>query len=287
MTLIQSFKREISRGLNPDHFKLKKFHNKISIHIEVGSYVIKTATTKQEVISSLQLRHLIFIEEFLGRSNSTGLDIDRYDAFFDHLVVVDKKTDIIIATYRMLSSLFSDDFYSRSEFDLQGLLLMNGPFLEIGRACVHPDHRKSIVLNLLWRGIAEYLNQSNCEVLMGCGSIKTENPAQAALLTYFFEKNKYLVNANICPPHAAYYLPGFEESLQLVNKNIWTESEEQTAQTLIPPLFNSYLKAGAKVCKTPAWDKEFKCIDYLILLEKNKIDEHFRKRFHILNSAGN
>ena len=60
MNLLQSFKREISRGLNPSHFRLRDFQKKIEINIEIGNYLIKTAATKTEVIESLQLRHLVF-----------------------------------------------------------------------------------------------------------------------------------------------------------------------------------------------------------------------------------
>lgn len=282
MTLLQNFKRDISRSLNPDHFKLKKFQNKIEINIEVGNYAIKTATTKQEVIASLQLRHLVFIEEFIGKKHPTGLDIDRYDTFFDHLVVIDKKSDTVIATYRMISSLFSEDFYSRSEFNLSDLAKMQGPFLEVGRACVHPDHRRSIVLNLLWRGISEYLNQSGCRVLMGCGSIKTESPAEAALLTTYFKKMGYVDESCTFTPLVNYTMPGFEEALAKISA-----IDEKRALELIPPLFLSYLKAGAIVGKVPALDREFKCIDYLIILDKNKMDEMFGKRFRIVKNPEN
>lgn len=276
MNLIQNFKREISRGLNPDHFRLKRFQKKIEINIEVGNYLIKTANTKDEVISSLQLRHLVFIEEFIGKSNATGLDIDRYDTFFDHLVVIDKKSNIVIATYRMLSSEFSSDFYSASEFDLSELAQLKGPYLEVGRACVHPQHRRSLVLNLLWRGISEYLNQSGCELLMGCGSIKTESPKQAAALTRYFESQNHLSALEFLPV-TDYEMPGFNEALLQV-------ADFSEAPQLVPPLFASYLKAGAKVGRTPAWDHEFKCIDYLILLSKSEIDAAFGKRFKIIKA---
>ena len=280
MKLLHSFRREIFRGLNADHSRLRQFQNKIEINIEAGNYLIKTAATKQEVIESLQLRHLVFIEEFIGKSNSTGLDIDRFDTFFDHLVVIEKKTSRVIATYRMLSSEFSRDFYSASEFNLSGLDTMQGPFLEIGRACVHPEHRRSIVLNLLWRGISEYLSLSGCEVLMGCGSVKTEDPAIAARLTRYFESRCYIAEQDFSP-QSEYAMPDFQRQLDLAP--VFNSEEEKQTLALVPPLFNSYLKAGAKVGRYPAWDREFKCVDFLILLKKSDIDSLYGKRFKIAN----
>ena len=31
--------------------------------------------------------------------------------------------------------------------------------VEIGRSCVHPDHRSGAVMNLMWSGIARYLQR--------------------------------------------------------------------------------------------------------------------------------
>jgi len=31
--------------------------------------------------------------------------------------------------------------------------------VEAGRSCVHPDHRTGAVINLMWAGIAKYLDR--------------------------------------------------------------------------------------------------------------------------------
>lgn len=254
---------------------LQSFQRKIVVNIDAGNYLIKTAVSKEEVIASLQLRHLVFINEFLGESFPSGLDIDRYDTHFDHLVVIQKKSAEVIATYRMLASENFEDFYSNSEFDLLALSGMQGPFLEVGRACVHPNHRRSIVLNLLWRGISEYLNQTNCKFLMGCGSIKTQSTAEVGLLLRYFQSLSCVAEQNF-EPRASYRMD-FNAS----EAGPLSEHELVRAQKLVPPLFNSYLRAGAKVGSEPAWDRDFKCIDYLILLKKSDIDSVYGKRFGI------
>ncbi|MCB5295473.1 MAG: hypothetical protein LHW52_02880, partial [Candidatus Cloacimonetes bacterium] len=42
----------------------------------------------------------------------------------------------------------------------------------------------------------------------------------------------------------------------------------------IPSLLNSYLKAGAKVCGSPALDRSFKCIDFLTLLDVSELQNN-------------
>jgi hypothetical protein len=43
--------------------------------------------------------------------------------------------------------------------------------VEVGRSCIHPDHRSGAVITLLWAGLADYMVSNNYEYLMGCASI--------------------------------------------------------------------------------------------------------------------
>ncbi len=277
--VLQTLKHDFFRGFNQDHQRLNQFQNKIEFDFIIGTYQIKTATTKKEVISSLQLRHLVFYQELLQKNHPTGLDIDRYDTFFDHIVVIDKKTTEVIATYRILCSKFSEDFYSKSEFNLDQIKLLNSPLLEVGRACVHPNYRKSTVLSCLWRGISEYLKLSGSQTLLGCGSIKTEDPKDAALMTLYFEKNKMILPQITCEPLAPFKIIHFNQILSLQRNADWTSAEDQKIKDLLPPLFRSYLKAGALVTAEPAWDRDFKCVDYLIFLDTQNLLGTYEKRF--------
>ena len=47
----------------------------------------------------------------------------------------------------------------------------------------------------------------------------------------------------------------------------------------IPQLFRLYLDVGCKVCSPPALDKQFKTIDFLILLDLETISEQTRALF--------
>ena len=47
-------------------------------------------------------------------------------------------------------------FYSEREFDFSPYKRLGNSVIELGRACVHRDHRSTDVLYLLWRGIAQY-----------------------------------------------------------------------------------------------------------------------------------
>lgn len=278
---VTRIKNKIVRNLNRDYLKLKSFQNQIEFSIELGSFVIKTASAKSEVLASLKLRHEVFFNEFRSETHSTGLDIDRYDSFFDHLVVIDKKSNKLVATYRLFSGDNQADFYSRSEFDLRDLDKLQGPFLEMGRACIHCDYRRSVVLNLLWRGIAEYLKRSESRYLMGCASIKTENVAEAAALSNYLNKNDFTLSELSFIPTEKFRMPKFWDHYRRVQESEVTEEDLQSAASLVPALLKSYFKVGAKVFIEPAWDRDFKCIDYLVLLDREKIDATYGKKYDL------
>ncbi len=70
-----------------------------------------------------------------------------------------------------------------------------------------------------------------------------------------------------------------------LEQTIATTSEErfapfrEAAVNLVPPLLLSYLKAGGSVCGLPAQDKAFHCYDYFTLIDREKMDKGFVRKF--------
>jgi hypothetical protein len=48
--------------------------------------------------------------------------------------------------------------------------------VELGRACVHAEHRNLTVLSLLWKGIAAYARERSARYLIGCSSLTSQDP---------------------------------------------------------------------------------------------------------------
>lgn len=262
----------------------QEFQPRFQFSFDLGHYRVKTATTHREILSSLRLRHQIFYEEMMHSSHPSGLDVDRYDEMFDHLIIVDIRKDLVIATYRLYSSRWGDDYYTRSEFDLSQLHRVQGPFLEMGRACVHPDYRKGAVMTLLWRGIAEYLKMSDSKVLMGCGSIKTEDVYMTALLTRYFQSTGQLPSPPIVTPLPQYHMDGFAKELARLQTMELTPEQISVVEEQIPSLFRTYLKMGAIVAGPPAYDRDFQCIDFVVLLEMEKLNSLYGKKYRVASA---
>ncbi len=251
-----------------------RFEPKVRFCIEANNFVVKTAETAEEFQQVLKLRYNVFIKEGLHKKKPIKVDVESWDFLADHLIVVEKATQKIAGTYRLISSKFSDRFYSQSEFEMDDLLKLPGNKLELGRACIDKDFRAGIVMTLLWRGLVRMIQETDSRYLFGCTSIKTTNPEQIAQLTRFFMENGHLSQQANATPLRKYTVKDLPLLLECCDPDFQISE-------MVPPLMNSYLKAGAKVCGMPAIDKAFKCVDFLTLLDTTQITEAYERKYKV------
>lgn len=275
ITLVNQLKQTTQLKWN----RISTFKTKVPIYLEFNSYIIKTADSQEELLESFKLRHEVFHREFRGLNNY-GIDIDRFDSRFDHLVIIYKPTNEIIGTYRLNCSTFSSSSYTSQEFYLDELLELDGPFLELGRACVLKAHRKGSVLSLLWRGIAHYMNECEAKVLFGCTSLKIKDPEEAALVYAYLIESGMVDDSYNCTPQSGYRMDGFFECFEKLSIPLSAEQKNQ-AEELLPSLLQSYIKMGAKIASAPAYDAEFQCIDLLTVLHKENMPMSLAQKFNV------
>ena len=91
--------------------------------------------------------------------------------------------------------------------------------IELGRACVHRDHRTSEVLYLLWRGIAQYAIHHGGRYLIGCSSLSSQDPAHG---TAVYEAMKeHLVEPDLrTTPQPAFAMPLMPRTRERQNPEI-------------------------------------------------------------------
>jgi L-ornithine Nalpha-acyltransferase len=261
-------------------WKLRQFKPKVPLLIESNKFVIKTVENIFELEKALNLRYEVFYKETLNKDNFSRTDIDKFDSICDHLIILDKKHNTVVGTYRFISSTFSDKFYSETEFSIDQVKNAEGIKLELGRACVHRNYRNGIGIALLWKGLSEYFRKINAKYLFGCSSIGTTNTVEISLI-YKYIKELYLSpdNFRVFPnekhriKELDYYLNAFDKFA------IKTESIED----FIPPLLKSYLKAGSVICGEPAIDNKFKCADFFTVLDLEALSKSFEKRYKATN----
>src|ERR1700722_4440950 len=153
-----------------------------SFQLEAGPYVARLALTEQERAETYRLRFLVFnleLNEGLQSAYVDGFDKDRFDDVCDHLIVQERSTGAIVGTYRIQMGNVAGrhfGYYSEQEFCFAPYEAMRSQIVELGRACIHRDHRSSEVLHLLWRGLARYSLLNGGRYMMGCCSLPSQDP---------------------------------------------------------------------------------------------------------------
>ncbi len=248
---------------------------------ETDQFVIKLAETKAEVEKAQKLRYEVFnLEQGKGlqSANDAGIDSDEYDEYCLHLLAIDKSSHKTVGTYRIhLGSvaIASKGFYSEREYEISGLDKIADRCMELGRSCVSKEYRQGSVVSLLWGGIAELLIRGDLNLMLGCVSLEDKNPAEAWALQRLFKKEGRLSDILHAKARHPYILPPApeEEIAKLL-------SHERTLKSHIPPLFKGYLRLGCKICGEPAFDHEFGTVDFLILVDKDKIPLRYVRHFN-------
>ena len=246
---------------------------KESVRLVVGatpSYATRLARSADEVRAAQALRFEVFnleLNEGLAQSYATGLDADPFDAVCDHLLVEHVPTRQIVGTYRLQmggTAAKNLGYYCAQEFELGVFEPLRDEIVELGRACVHRQHRNLVVLGLLWKGIADYATERGGRYLMGCSSITSQDPAVGAS-AYSQLCRKFLVDSALRTTP----LPAYECDLTAV-------TEEKVE---IPKLLRAYLTTGAKICGPPALDRHFQTIDFLTFIDLQTLSAATRARF--------
>ncbi|MBY0386070.1 GNAT family N-acetyltransferase [bacterium] len=263
--------------------RIGKFKPTITINMELGPYLIKTANTIDELLNIFRLRHEVFHREF-REIMRFGLDIDKYDRAFDHLLILHKPTQKVVGTYRLRASEDMGRAYTAQEFVMNDLTDFKGPYLELGRACIQKEHRRGAVMALLFRGIAEYMNLSGAQTLFGCSSVKVSTPQEAALIYQHLRHQGAALSENSVKPTIAFKMAGIDQWIAHYQKSLLA-SDEERAEELIPSLVKMYLKMGAKIACEPAFDKDFNCIDLLTVLRTTELEESLAKRFQVVKGS--
>jgi putative hemolysin len=238
-----------------------------------AGYTASFATTDFEIREAQRLRYKVFAEE-MGASLTRALDdegrpidADMFDAYCDHLIVRDNSTQQVIGTYRILPPHQAKKigcYYSESEFFITRLLPLRDQLVELGRSCVHQDYRTGPVIMLLWKGIAQYMQDGGYDYLMGCASVSMRDGGHlAASLFRKLEPTSMADSEYHVFPRLALPL----------------ERLDSTLDVDAPPLVKGYLRIGARIAGAPAWDPDFNTADLPMLLSMSRMNARYRKHF--------
>ncbi|MGW0181688.1 GNAT family N-acetyltransferase, partial [Nocardia sp. NPDC003345] len=225
-----------------------------------------------------RLRYNVFANEpgFRIPDDGTGLDADRFDEHCDHMLVRDEVSGEFVGCYRMLPPdkvAAAGGHYTATEFDLTRLDPHEMRIVEMGRACVVPEHRNGSVLTLMWAGILHYIQLTGYDWVMGCASVPMRNNPEDPAGVNVRGVRDFLLGKHACEPgkRVRPYRPVVVDGVPL-------DELPAPARPKLPPLLNGYLRLGAEICGEPAHDPDFAVADFVVLLGLDTINTRYLDR---------
>ncbi|MEZ0244508.1 MAG: GNAT family N-acetyltransferase [Sphingomonas sp.] len=241
---------------------------------------VRLADCPADIAAAQRLRWDIFYADMGAIPDSAGpagLDMDPYDAVCDHLLVEDHggAAPRVVGTYRLLRQSVAErhsGFYTAGEYGLGTMLAAaEGELLELGRSCVAPDYRDAGTIQLLWRGIAHYLDRHRISRMFGCASFPGVDPAAHA------EPLAYLFHNHLAPgPMRARALPERHVEMNLLPVGGY---DPRQAMRMLPPLIKGYLRVGAMVGDGAVIDHQFNTVDIFLVVPVEAISARYLGRF--------
>ena len=231
------------------------------------------ARHQDEVRAAQRLRHDVFAGEMGARLNTPipGHDIDLFDNFCEHLLVIDAASEQVIGTYRVLTPVQAQrvgSTYSDTEFDLTRLRSLRDRMVELGRSCVHKDHRHGGVIMALWGALGAFMVRNQLDTMIGCASIPMlhNGVASGDMAASIWRQ----VQATHLAPIEYHVRPRLPLPVERLNASLEVEP---------PALIKGYLRLGAKVLGPPAWDPDFNSADLPMMMRIADLPSRYRKHF--------
>ena len=239
----------------------------------MGKISVSWARHQDEVRAAQRLRYQVFAVEMGAVLPVTvpSHDIDLFDDYCEHLLVRCVDSGEVIGTYRVLTptqAKRAGSTYSDTEFDLTRLRSLRGRMVELGRSCVHVDHRSGGVILALWGALAEFMARNQLDTMIGCASIPMQtagtNSGQAAASIWRQVKQTHLAPIDYhVTPRLALPVDRLDDSLNIEP----------------PALIRGYLRLGAKVLGAPAWDPDFNSADLPMMMRIADLPPRYLKHF--------
>ena len=219
-----------------------------------------------------------------GEGTGTGVDLDRFDGYYQHLFLWEREKKHIAGAYRfgivdeILGRYGAKGLYTSSLFKYRTQLLSElGPALELGRSFIREEYQRSYAaLNLLWKGIAAFVAMNGLPVLFGPVSISRD---------YSLISRKLIVDC-LKLNHHGYPLTRRvkpRQPFRTGEKSFWSRSDLVIMKDIelisdmvsqmekdekgLPVLVRQYLKLGGKFLGFNVDDEFSDVIDGLIVVD--------------------
>ncbi len=251
----------------------------------IGNLETRLAASPGEIAAAQSVRFRVFSKEMGARLPPEcirqGRDMDAFDSFCDHLLVIDRSIDgdseeQIVGTYRLLRqdvARANTGFYSTSEFAISDMLAKHPEkrFMELGRSCVLPDYRNRRTVELLWQGNWAYALEHGIDAMFGCASLPGARPEAHALPLSFLHHN--------CQATGQWGVTARPELHTNMDMMPREAADMRNAMRMLPPLIKGYLRIGAMIGNGAVVDRAFGTTDVMVVLPISQINDRYLNHY--------
>ncbi|WP_371060112.1 GNAT family N-acetyltransferase [Rhodosalinus sp. 5P4] len=235
---------------------------------------VALARAERDILAAQRLRYDVFVDELGGGGamvdHARRLERDRFDPFFDHLVLIDERRDAasldhVVGVYRVMrddQARAAGQFYSEDEYDLAPLRADGRRLLELGRSCLHPDYRGGTAMYHLWSGLADYVDRHGIELMFGVASFHGTDTAALA------EPLSLLHHRHLAPPDLRVRSRVFQ-SMELMPED---RIDRRRAMLKVPALIKAYLRLGGVVGEGAYIDRAFNTTDVCLVMDTGRMN---------------
>ena len=251
---------------------------------------------------SIVLKELGRLRELSFRSVGEGInkkrDTDKYDIYYEHIILWDREALEIVGSYRIGNGEFINNnlgvsgFYSSTLFEYKDEFL---PYLndsiELGRSFVQPKYWGSRALDYLWYGIGAYLKTyPQIKYMYGPVSISASLPKIAKDMLVFYYSHYYSSDKNLLESKIPYQYSIDLKSLTAMFELNDKKNDFKILKTslsnmgiAVPTLYKQYselCEEGGVNFQGFNVDPDFSnCVDGLIVVEIDKVKDKQKSRY--------
>ena len=273
-----------------DSRELEKEMNALTPLFEVYKYRCYLADTEQipTMMTEIGRRREESFRQ-VGEGTGAGIDTDKYDRYYKHLILWDKDSKKLAGAYRLgigreiYERYGVEGFYTHTLFKYSDEFTRKLPeCIELGRSFLSVEYKKeALPLMLLIKGLLfTVIRYSNCKYLFGPASITSWLPP--------FYRSLIIYGLSMCTPDNPeglvtprtpfrYDFLRVDPALLLKGKAGNVDALDKCIQRLsdgryrIPTLLKKYVKLGADILAYNV-DKEFNyCVDGMIFLDIDRV----------------
>lgn len=222
-----------------------------------GRYRARLAETPQDVRAAQDLRGIAFLGE-----GGTEPDADTFDPICTHFLVEDIASGQLVCCFRILPLSGGQEIgrsYSAQFYELSALSSFEGPMVEMGRFCIHPDWHDPDILRVAWAAMTAYVDENKVEMLFGCSSF-TGTDAATYFDAFAMLRDRHLAPKRWLPKVKAPNVFRFAARLR-------RKPDVKRAQMRMPPLLRTYLLMGGWVSDHAVVDRQMNTLHVFTGLE--------------------